>query len=67
MTEVPADPDRECSSCGNRSWRKFTERKPSDYPDDSDVIKHYFVCTECDASGFIYEENGHLQYTAALR
>lgn len=67
MAEVPDNPDRPCSNCGNREWNKFLSRRPTHYPEQSDVVKHYYSCTECNAEGFIYEENGSLQFTSSLR
>lgn len=67
MADVPENPDRPCSNCGTRDWDKFLSRTPTDYPDSSDVVKHYFTCTECGAEAFVYEENGSLQFTGNLR
>lgn len=67
MPEVPDNPDRPCTECGERSWVRYAKRKPEHYPDSSDVIKHFFACENCTADGFAYHENGHIQYSAALR
>lgn len=66
--ESPLDnPDEPCNNCGNTEWTKFEERTPSEYPDASDVVKHYFSCTECGGHGYIFETGGTLQYSANLR
>lgn len=67
MTDVPDDPDRECSDCQNRNWNQYLSRQPTHYSDNSEVMKHYYTCTECGNDGFIYEENGVLTYTGNLR
>lgn len=67
MAEIPDNPDKPCSNCGNRSWNNYLSRKPTNYPDHSEVTKHYFACTECNSSGYIFEENGVLTYTGSLR
>jgi rubredoxin len=67
MGDVPENPDRDCNNCGNREWKKFEAREPTDYPDASEVTKHYFKCSNCGGHGFVFEENGHLRYTYNLR
>lgn len=61
------NPDRECNNCGNTDWNRYEQRKPGHLPGDSDVIKHYYVCTECDSDGYIYEEGGHLRHSGKMR
>lgn len=67
MAEVPDNPDRPCTACGTRDWRKYEEKKPTNYPDASDVVKHFFACTKCNADGFAYAEGGHIRFTGKLR
>lgn len=61
------NPDEPCNNCDETDWKKFEERKPSDYPDQSDVIKHYFICQNCRGHGYIFETGGNLNYTGELR
>lgn len=61
------NPDEPCNNCGENDWHKYEQRTPTDYPDDSDVVKHYFSCRGCGLDGFIFENSGTLQYSANLR
>lgn len=61
MADVPT---QECNECGSEDWTEFFERNRED---PSDVVETRFECNECGAEARVFEENGTLIHSGAMR